>query len=73
MGLVDVAFVQQYKDTITQLTQQKQTKLRRSVMVDTNFNAEFKFIDQLGASEMVEKTTRHQDTPIVDPDHQRRR
>lgn len=73
MGTVDTAFVRQFEATIAHLVQQKQSKLRMSVKVDTDFVGEFKFYDQLGKSDMVEKVTRHQDTPIIDPDHQRRR
>ncbi len=73
MGIVTTAFIQQYQDNITQLVQQKMTKLRATVMVDTDFTGEFKFYDQLGASEMVEKTSRNQDTPSIDPDHKRRK
>jgi hypothetical protein len=73
MGAVTTAFVQQYKDNITQLVQQKTTKLRPTVRVDTDFTGEYKFYDQLGASEMVQKTSRNQDTPSIDPDHKRRR
>jgi hypothetical protein len=73
MGAVTTAFVRQYNDTIAMLVQQKMTKLRGSVLVDTDFTGEYKFYDQLGATEMIEKTSRHQDTPIIDPDHNRRR
>ena len=73
MGTVDTAFVKQFEDTIVQLVQQKATKLRNTVKVDTNFTGEFKFYDQLGKTDMVEKVSRHQDTPIIDPDHKRRR
>ena len=73
MGLVDVAFVQQYTDTLRLLVQQRRTKLRDTVLVDTDFVGEFKFYDQLGATEMTEKVSRHQDTPIDPADHQRRR
>lgn len=73
MGTVDTAFVKQFKDNIMHLVQQKGTKLRATVRVDTNFVGEFKFYDQLGASDMEEKVSRHQDTPIIDPDHKRRR
>ncbi len=73
MGQVDVAFVQQYTDTLRLLVQQRRTKLRDTVLVDTDFVGEFKFYDQLGATEMTEKVSRHQDTPIDPADHQRRR
>ena len=72
-GEVDVAFVQQYTDTLRHLVQQRRTKLRDTVLIDTNFVGEFKFYDQLGATTMTEKVSRHQDTPIDPADHQRRR
>ena len=73
MGAVTTAFTQQYQDNITQLVQQKMTVLRATVRVDTNFTGEYKFYEQYGKSTMVEKTTRNQDTPSIDPDHKRRR
>lgn len=73
MGAVTTAFTQQYQDNITQLVQQKMTKLRMSVRVDTDFTGEFKFYEQFGATSMVLKTSRNQDTPSIDPDHKRRR
>ena len=73
MGAVSTAFVNQFQEMITLLVQQKATKLRATVKVDTDFTGEFKFYEQLGATEMEEKTSRHQDTPIIDPDHKRRR
>lgn len=73
MGSITTAFVQQYKDNIAQLVQQKSTKLRSTVMVDSDFTGEFKFYDQLGDTDLVEKTARNQDTPSIDADHKRRR
>jgi len=65
--------VQQYTDNIRLLAQQKGSKLRSTVEVDTNFTGEFKFYDQLGKDEMEEKLTRNQDTPTDVADHKRRR
>ena len=73
MGDQTTAFVKQYEDALRLLAQQKGTKLRKSVQVDTNFVGEFKFYDQLGATEMNEKTSRNQDTPDDRADHKRRR
>ena len=73
MGAVSTAFVNKFKDNIIQLVQQKGTKLRPSVMVDTDFNSEFKYYDQLGKTNMVQRVSRHQATPDIDPDHKRRR
>ena len=72
-GEVDVAFVQQYTDALRILVQQKKTKLRDTVLVDTNFTGEYKFYEQLGADDMTEKVSRHQDTPVDAADHKRRR
>jgi len=73
MGIVTTAFTQQYTDNITQLVQQKMTKLRATVRVDTDFTGEYKFYEQYGKTAMVRKTSRNQDTPSIDPDHKRRR
>lgn len=73
MGDITTAFVKQYTDNIRLLAQQKGSKLRNAVEVDTNFTGEFKFYDQLGADEMTEKLTRNQDTPTDQADHKRRR
>ena len=73
MGDITTAFVKQYTDNIRLLAQQKGSKLRNTVQVDTNFVGEFKFYDQLGADEMEEKLTRNQDTPVDKADHRRRR
>ncbi len=43
MGAITTAFVQQYNDTMAMLVQQKMTKLRGSVLVDTDFTGEYKF------------------------------
>lgn len=72
MASPSTAFVQQYKDTISLLAQQSETRLRGAVMVDTNWTGEKKFYDQYATDTMVEILTRYQDTPIQAPDHRRR-
>lgn len=72
MGTPDTAFVRQYKDTITLLAQQMTTRLRESVMVDTDFKSEKKFYDQYAADNLIEIMSRYADTPIQLPDHRRR-
>lgn len=69
---VDEAMVQSYKDNITMLTQQKGSRLRGAVRVE-NQSAEFDFYDRIGATDAVEITGRHQDTPLVQTPHDRRR
>jgi hypothetical protein len=73
MGAIITAFTQQYSDMLSHLLQQTDTRLRGAVEVDMDFKGEYKFYDQLGQTAVVPKTTRHEDTPIIDPDHQRRR
>ena len=73
MGDQTTAFVKQYQANIRLLAQQKGTKLRGTVEVDSDFVGEFKFYDQLGASEMTERVGRHADTALSEPDHKRRK
>lgn len=72
MGAPNVAFVRQYQDTITLLAQQMESRYEGAVMVDRNFHGEKKFYDQYSTDDMVELTTRYQDTPVQLPNHARR-
>jgi hypothetical protein len=69
---VDTALVNQYRSNIELLTQQKGSRLRGAVRVEMQ-NAEFDFYDRIGATDAVEITGRHQDTPLVQTPHDRRR
>ncbi len=68
----DVAFVKQYKNAITMLAQQMDTRFRGCIEVDTDFVGEQKYYDQYNADSMVEIMSRFADTPIQLPDHRRR-
>ena len=72
MGDPSVAFVQQYKNTITMLVQQMTSRFRDCVMIDTDFQGNKKFYDQYSTDSMVEIMTRYADTPVQTPNHQRR-
>ena len=72
-GTPEVAFVQQYQNTITMLAQQMDNRLRQTVMVDTDWTGEAKYYDQYGSDSMEEIMTRYADTPVQTPDHERRR
>ena len=72
MATPDVAFVRQYKDTITLLAQQAGSRFRNAVMVDTDFKGEKKYYEQYASDAMVEIMSRYADTPIQLPDHRRR-
>lgn len=69
---ITTAFVQQYKANVYHLTQQKGSKLRMGVRVEsvTGKNAYF---DQIGATTARKRSSRHSDTPRMDTPHSRRR
>jgi hypothetical protein len=69
---ITTAFVQQYKANVEHLLQQKGSRLRPYVRVETQ-NAEFDFYDRIGATSAQEVTGRHQDTPLINVPHDRRR
>ena len=70
--VVDTAWVQAYRSNVSYLVQQKGSRLRPYVRVESQ-NAEFEFYDRIGATEAQEITGRHQDTPLVSTPHDRRR
>ena len=72
MGAPDVIFVKQYHDTIYLLAQQMDSRLRSSVVVDTNWTGEAKFYDQYNQDVMIELMQRYASTPISLPDFRRR-
>jgi len=68
---VDTAYVYQYRNNVSMLVQQKGSRLRPFVRVEPQ-NSEFEFYDRIGATDAVEITGRHQDTPLVSTPHDRR-
>lgn len=69
---ITTAFVKQYRDMIFHLVQQKGSRLRPLVRVESQ-KGESAFYERLGAVTAVEKTSRHADTPLIDTPHSRRR
>ena len=69
---VNKAFVQQFKDNLIHLAQQKGSKLASTVKKEmvTGKSAHF---ERLGATAAVQRTSRHGDTPLIDTPHSRRR
>jgi hypothetical protein len=69
---ITTAHVQQYRSNVEFLVQQKGSRLRGAVRVEsqTGKNA---FYDQIGVASAQELTTRHADTPRMDTPHARRR
>lgn len=66
------AMVQQYNSNISLLAQQKQSRLRRAVRVET-INSEYEYFDQIGPVEAQPRGGRHSDTPLMSTPHLRRR
>jgi hypothetical protein len=69
---VSTAFVQQYTEGIDLLVQQKGSRFRNALRMETGVTGKQAFFDQIGATAAVKRTTRHSDTPIVNTPHARR-
>lgn len=69
---IPVAFVQQYKNNVLVLAQQRRSKLREYVRTEDVVGKAYYF-ERIGPTEMLQRTTRHGDTPLVSTPHSRRR
>lgn len=72
MADVSTAFVKQFRSNILHLVQQKGSRLRPSVLVESGIVGEEFDTDQLGTLTAKKKTTRNADTPITQPNFARR-
>lgn len=71
---VNVAFNQKFHKDYILLGQQKTSRLEGAVRRDPEaLDAKYGFFNRIGATEMVERTSRHADTPIVNTPHSKRR
>ena len=73
MFTIDAALVKQFNANVEILSQQKGSGLRNAVRLKTGVVGETTYIDQIGKTSAVKRTTRHADTPIVDTEYQRRK
>lgn len=73
MSDITNAFVKQFGTVLFMKVQQKGSRLRDAVYVETGVVGEDVYVEQLGKTDPVDLTTRYQDTPFIDPDHTRRR
>ncbi len=73
MANITTAFVKQFGTNLEALVQQKGSRLRNAVRLETGITGEEAYFDQLGSTAAQQKTTRNADTPLVKSDHQRRR
>ena len=69
---ITTAFVEQYKGNVEHLVQQKSSRLRSNVSVET-VTGKNAFFEQVGVTSARVRTTRHADTPRMDTPHSRRR
>lgn len=69
---ITTAFVNQYKDNVSLLSQQKGSRLRAAVRNETQ-QGEYEFFDQIGAAEAQRVAERHGDSPNNQTPHSRRR
>jgi len=69
---IDTALVNAYNSNITIKFQQKGSRLRPYVRVESQ-NSEFDFFDRIGPTEAVKVKNRHSDTPLISTPHDRRR
>jgi hypothetical protein len=68
---ITTAFVDQFKNNVTLLSQQRGSRLRgavRSEMVNGKRHA----FEQIGATTALQRTTRHGDSPLISTPHSRR-
>lgn len=69
---VTTAQVQQYKNAIAMLLQQRGGKLIDKVMTDTFMGKAAKAVEQIGAVKPVKNQSRHSDTPLISTPHDAR-
>jgi hypothetical protein len=69
---ITTAMVEQYKSNVVLLSQQKGSRLRGSVRIES-ITGENAYFEQIGATAAQKKTTRHMDTPQIDTPHSRRK
>jgi hypothetical protein len=68
---IETAWVQQYSANVTMLAQQMDARLPQTVTID-NLSAEVGYRDQVGAVDVVQRLSRHADTPFTEVPHARR-
>lgn len=69
---IDTALVQQYQNNIEVGFQQRESRLRPAVTID-NVSAEYSYYDRVTQTAAQELFARHQDTPLIETPHDRRR
>lgn len=66
------AFVSQYQNTMRLLLQQQDSRLSSTTIPPVKMQGEYLYWERLAASEAQALTSRHADTPNIEPEHSRR-
>jgi hypothetical protein len=69
---ITTAFVHQFRNNITMLSQQKGSRLAGAVTHES-ITGTHGFVEQIGSTETQTRTSRHGDSPLVSTPHERRR
>jgi hypothetical protein len=69
---ITTAFIQDYKNTVALLLQQKGSRLRATVTEDSYTGKAGKAVEQVGPVKAQKRTTRHGDTPLISTPHDAR-
>lgn len=67
------AFVQQYRDNVIHLAQQKGSRLRSTVKTTPDIVGANYYFERIGATAVQVKQSRHSPTPLISTPHSRRR
>lgn len=70
---IETARVEQFRRGIDMLVQQRGSRVRGAVRLETGIVGKHAYFDQVGSTAAVERTGRHTDTPLVETPHARRR
>ena len=70
---IDIAFVQQFKNNAIYLCQQQGSRIRQFIQLKENLVGKQTHFERVGPTDVVKRTTRHGDTPLVSTEHTRRR
>ena len=70
---INTSYVKQYSANVQHLLQQRGSRLRGAVTLETGKTGEEVFMDRIDATDAVEVTSRHADSPLMDVPHDRRR
>lgn len=70
---INTSMVKQYSANVQHLLQQRGSRLRGAVTLETGKIGEEVFMDRIDATDAVEVTNRHADSPLMDVPHDRRR